>query len=475
MKLRVVQVSPRDVWSGAERIAWLLFRGLKARGFQSEMAVGVKTSADPDIRVVPHGDSYPGIRRIAWVAQQLLVKHGKSARGLYRLSRFVRTLVEPGSVLDSYRGREDYRFPGTCRIIDPSDPPDILHLHNLHGNYFDLRALPALSHGVPTVLTLHDLWTLTGFCTYPLGCERWQTGCGRCPLLRSRPSIVPAAWRKDGSAGNWREKESLYAGSRLFLTCPSEWLMGKAARSILAPSVIGRQVIPYGIDLSVFRPGDRRKAREALGIAADRPVALVLGTRILRNPVKGYRVIRDAMIRLGSGWKGPRVLLLVVGSKAPDGNFAGLDIRFVSHAGDAEAVRTCYLAADVYIHGATEDNFPNTVLEALACGTPVVSTAAGGIPEQVRPARVPGISAGAAARNLAGHPPEESTGILVPVGDSALLAKAVEWILSNGETRRLMGIHAAKDARLRFGLDRQLDDYEKVYAALAGREGGRRI
>src|SRR3990172_6801419 len=82
------------------------------------------------------------------------------------------------------RGREDFNFPGTAALLElPGRTPDALHLHNLHGGYFDLRALPALTARVPAVLSLHDAWLLSGHCAHSFDCGRWETGCGECPAL----------------------------------------------------------------------------------------------------------------------------------------------------------------------------------------------------------------------------------------------------------------------------------------------------
>ena len=90
-------------------------------------------------------------------------------------SRRSRALRDPGVLLDVARGREDFRFPASHRVLDlPPKRPDVLHLHNLHGGYFDLRVFPELSQGQPTVVTMHDEWLYTGHCAYTLDSERWQ-------------------------------------------------------------------------------------------------------------------------------------------------------------------------------------------------------------------------------------------------------------------------------------------------------------
>ncbi len=462
--MRILQICARDFWSGAERIAWLLFKGLQNRGHDSRMAVGVKVGDDPGVMVVPCGERYGIFRKRLWLLQQALLKSGNRIRGTWRLSRLVRAVVEPGSIRDSYRGHEDYRYPGTWRLFElVGGAPDVIHLHSLHGDFFDLRALPWLSARVPTVVTLHDMWMLTGLCTYSLECGRWQPGCTDCPLLRSRPFLIPSFLRKDGTPHNWHQKKEIYEKCRMYVATPSAWLMEKVKRSILAGAVIEDRVIPYGIDLSAFNPGDRAESRNLLGLPPAVPVVLAVAAAILRHPLKGFGLMQEAMARLSSRRRESKVVLVAIGSKAADRNINGLEIRFVPFVKSPRELARYYQAADVYLHGAVQDNFPNTVLEAVACGTPVVATAVGGIPEQVRPALVPGTACSGVSGSHAYCDAGRATGVLVPPGDPEAMARAVEWLLDSGTLRRQMGQNAAADARERFNLGLQLDRYAEWY------------
>src|SRR5439155_11546406 len=119
--------------------------------------------------------------------------------------------------------------------------PDLVHCHNLHAKYFDLRVLPWLSRQVPVVLTLHDAWMLSGLCCHSFDCERWRTGCGQCPHLTLYPTIYPGI--PDATHLNWKRKRKIYRRSRLYVATPSRWLMQKVKQSILAPAVIEARVI----------------------------------------------------------------------------------------------------------------------------------------------------------------------------------------------------------------------------------------
>lgn len=299
-------------------------------------------------------------------------------------------------------------------------------------------------------MTLHDAWLLGGHCAHSLGCERWQTGCGECP----EPSrYSPIA--RDASAENWRRKRDIYAACRLHVATPCQWLMDRVERSMLARGVAEARVIPYGVDLSVFRTGDRTAARDAAGLPQDARVLLFAASGIRENAWKDYRTLRAAVARLGERPAGQRLVFVALGEDGPAERIGAAEIRFVPFQKAPEAVATYYQAADVYVHAARADTFPNAVLEALACGTPVAATRVGGIPEQVRCWEEAG---------------ERSTGVLTPVGDAAGLATAVERLLSDEKLRRRMGENAAGDARARFDLNREVEEYLGWYEELVERE-----
>lgn len=147
---------------------------------------------------------YPTRRQSAWFRawddlDKGLQPYHTRLKGTWRLSRLAQTLADPQRAFDRWRGREDFSFPYDRPNLRPTT--DILHLHNLHGGYFDLRQLPRLSQTLPTFITLHDTWLLSGHCAYSNGCQRWQIGCGHCPDL----TLYPATPR-DATAQNWQRK-----------------------------------------------------------------------------------------------------------------------------------------------------------------------------------------------------------------------------------------------------------------------------
>lgn len=437
-QMKILQVSTADIAGGAESVAWRLFEAYRRLGYSSWLAVGVKRTTDHDVLLIPNNK----FRTSWWTLFRRWIR-----RGL---------------------GHEDFDFPGTWHILDlPPRRPDILHCHNLHGpiapggGYFDLQALPQLSQHVPTVLTLHDCWLLTGHCAHPFNCERWKTGCGQCPDL----SIYPAI-RRDATAYNWQRKRNIYAKSRLYVVTPSKWLMQKVKQSILAPAILEARVIPNGVDLSIFRPADKQAVRAALGLPQDARILLFSANGIRRNIWKDYQTLRTAVALVADELKMSNILFIALGEDAPPEQIGQAVAQFVPYQKDPVMVARYYQTADLYIHAARADTFPNTVLEALACGTPVVATAVGGIPEQVKGLRLTPVTGKPIAPEFNAYTPEEATGILVRQGDAIAMAEAIITLLKDKELRQRLGENAARDARERFDLDRQVEVYLSWYKDL---------
>ena len=229
------------------------------------------------------------------------------------IERALTTAAAPGPFIADLRGREVFDFPGTSRIPSlPPEPPDLVHLHNLHGRYFDLRQLAPMSHRLPVVMTLHDEWTFTGHCAYALHGDRWRTGCGSCPDLEVYPAI-----RRDGTRANLRAKADIYARSRLYVSTPSQWLMDRARDSVLARGVVDWRVIHNGVDRTIFRPGDRLEARARLGIPAEPFVLLFTAHQARRSPFKDWETVSDAAERVAAAVDGRPVLCLALGDEGP--------------------------------------------------------------------------------------------------------------------------------------------------------------
>jgi glycosyltransferase involved in cell wall biosynthesis len=446
--MRILQVNTADTGGGAETVAWQLMQGYRRAGHQSWMAVGKKNTENSDTYLIQH-DPY----RTAWsrwcgaLANRLiqLEPSGVNNRRLYQLLAL--GLGQPARAFRRWQGKEDFEFPGTAGIAGiPSEVPDIVHCHNLHGawlpdgGYFDLRVLPGLSRRFPVVLTLHDAWLLSGHCAHSFECDRWKTGCGSCPDLTIYPAV-----RQDATASNWLRKREIFSHSRLFVATPSQWLMDKVKESILMPGIEESRVIPNGVDLTTFKPGDKREARERLALPQEAWIVLFAANSIRENRWKDFEMLRTAVKHIAALEKRRAVRFVAVGEGGTSDKAGSADVQFFPFERDPRSMARYYQAADVYVHAAHVDTFPTTVMEATACGTPVVATAVGGIPEQVL---------------------DGQSGFLVPAGDAESMARQVRWLLEDDDRRRVISAQAAHIAKVRFDLNRQVQAYLSWYAQL---------
>ena len=278
--------------------------------------------------------------------------------------------------------------------------PDILHFHNLHSSYINLPMLFGYvkKNHIKVVWTLHDCWSFTGHCAYFTlsGCEKWETGCGSCPAL----SAYPAA-KMDRSAKMWKRKKEWFSGvGDLTIVTPSEWLAGLVDRSFLSDYPI--KVINNGIDLSVFKPTGS-DFREAHGIAEDE--FLLLGVAFLWSRRKGLDAFEYLSEHLDSRYR-----IVLVGTD--DCIDAHLPERVISihRTQNQQELAQIYTAADLFVNPTREDNYPTVNLEALACGTPVVTFDTGGSAEIIR----------------------DGCGTAVSCGDMGSLLQAVRHICEEG-------------------------------------------
>ncbi|MGH2395804.1 MAG: glycosyltransferase, partial [bacterium] len=423
-------MSTTDLGGGAEKFAWDLFRVYRAAGHGSWLAVGEKRSTDADILAIPNHAS-----RSSWARTWLgIARPFRGVRSKVPGARAARLALEgfaePRRAIERWRGYEDFHFPGTWRLLKlPSQPPDIVHAHNLHGGYFDLWALPWLCRQLPVMVTLQDAWMISGHCSHSFDCERWKSGCGLCPDLTIYPAV-----RRDATASNWHRKHDIFARCRIYVASPSRWLAQKVQQSMLAQAIIDARVIPNGVDLSVFRPAARQAARAHLGLPAEARIVLFTAGSLGGSPWRDAQTMRTALGYIVDGLGNRRnegVRFVALGNEARMEQIGRASVQFAPYERDPRLVAKFYQAADVYVHPAKVDTFPLSVLEALACGTPVVATAAGGIPEQIDDGR---------------------TGRLVRPADAEGLARAVIDLLTNDGLRARMGREATEAARRFFDL-----------------------
>jgi len=447
--VKVLSVNAAVLGGGAEKSALSLHESYLARGVESVLAVANYNAEADGVMQIPR-DAY----RSAWARRLLAaawrVQGGYTARSGVRatLSRGLRVVAEPDRWLRVARGYEDFDFPWTKHLLDLSPfLPDIVHLHNLHGGYFDVRALPAISAKVPTLITLHDTWLLTGHCAQPLECLRWEEDCGSCPDLMR---YVPI--RADKSAENFEVKRRSLLSSEVALVAPSQWMLSMAEKAGLLAEGREARVIYNGIDAEdVFVPGNREEARVRLGLPMGKKIALVVAKGAFSNPLKGFGVLGAALGELPAEVAKDLLVLVLGEDRSGQGErFAGCpaEVRGVPFASGPMVLADYYRAADVFVNPSLAESFSLVTVEAMACGIPVIASDIGGIPEIV----------------LHGK-----TGICAKAGSSKEFASGLARLLSDEGLRREYAMAGVRRVKSKFTLNRQAGYYLDYYSELRER------
>jgi glycosyltransferase involved in cell wall biosynthesis len=443
--MRILQVNTADEAGGAERVMMSLHGLWSELGHSSDVAVGVRRGTDQHVRQLSGSST---VRRVGRRLQELSA--GAQRRGWPQLARVFHSLAQCTRP-DLLLGHEDFGCNGVREILSAAPKaPDVLQLHNLHGGYFNLSSLPAICERLPVVITLHDAWLFSGHCAHGIDCDRWRTGCGDCPDL----SIYPAI-RRDATASNWKRKAKTFARCQLNVITPCRWLLDRARQSLIWPSVVQHVVIPNGVNLNIFRPGQRLAARREIGIPDELPVVMFAANGIRANPFKDFVTLRACLELLGAALQKP-LLALAIGDSPRTEQIGSVTLRFVDYQQDIKSMARFYAAADLYLHLAKVDTFPTTVIEAMATGLPVVASDVGGIAEQVRCAWLP--------RN--DRESDLPTGLLVPAGRPDLAMVAVRSLLEQKTLNHELGRNGRTVAEQEYCVRQQAQRYLAFYRSI---------
>jgi glycosyltransferase involved in cell wall biosynthesis len=414
--LRIVHLSTYDVTGGAALAAYRQHKGLCQLGHDSSMLVAYRGSDDPTvIALAPRRDL---TSRLRWRLREKQIN--------LSFSRYVST--RPAG----YERFSDDRSIFGDILLRQLPSCDIINLHWIAG-FVDYQSFfSAVPRSVPIFWTLHDMNALTGGCHFDDGCNRYETGCGACPQIGSSDS-------HDLSHQIWQRKQSVFSRlepERLHIIANNRWMVNMLSRSPLLRK-FPVTVVPSGVNTDVFAPRDTRLARDVLGIPQDARVILFVSDSI-NNRRKGFALLDKALKGLLDI---NNLFLISLGRGTPqiDTDIPHLNL---GHVDNDRLLSLIYSAADLYAIPSQQDNQPNTVLEAMACGTPVVGFDVGGIPEMVRP----GI-----------------TGLLAPVQDVASLCRAIADLLQCSDTRVAMGAACRRIVMKEYRRETQVRRYIELY------------
>ncbi|MBQ7822558.1 MAG: glycosyltransferase [Clostridia bacterium] len=267
-----------------------------------------------------------------------------------------------------------YSSIGTCQLIAKLKKfkPDIIHLHNLHGFCINLPMLfdYIKSNNIKTVWTLHDCWSFTGHCPYftIVNCDKWKQQCYDCPQINVYPKS-----RVDNSRQMYQLKKKWFTGvSDMTLVTPSQWLSELVSESFLQKYPVN--VINNGIDLNIFKPTDSN-FRQKHGLEGKH---VILGVAFGWGKRKGLDVFLELSKRLSDDY---RIVLVgtndTVERELPD------NIVSIQRTNNQTELAEIYSSADLFVNPTREENYPTVNMEAIACGTPVLTFKTGGSPEIV--------------------------------------------------------------------------------------------
>lgn len=255
--------------------------------------------------------------------------------------------------------------------LDIFKDADIIHFHWINAGFISLKEMRKIINSEKTVVwTLHDMWAFTGGCHYSGDCSNYKSSCGNCIYLKTPSS-------KDLSTKIFRDKQQLYSSGNLHIITPSKWLAGCAKQSSLLQN-IPISVIPNAVS-EIKINNDRNKMRQELGLPLDKKLIL-FGAFNLDHERKGSSYLKEALSQISED---SDFNILVFGKKSELFSELRLKTHFMGYSSDEEYIRKIYASADVYVNPSVEDNLPNTVLESLSVGTPVVAFNMGGMPDMI--------------------------------------------------------------------------------------------
>lgn len=409
--MKTLLLSESDNLPGAPRAAYRLHKSLRGIGVQSNMLVRRKLTDDPTV-FARHANWQRVYRKAsAWLDGLPLRVAGQTPKDVWTTGWLANGIERDVARLN----------------------PDVAHLHWVGFGFAPIAALPKF--GRPIVWTLRDMNSFTGGCHYDQGCGKYAAGCGACPLL----SPIK---QNDVSAKTLADKQRLWANTNITVVGLSNWIANMARQSAVFKNK-RVEVIPNGINLQAFAPLDKAQARRELGLPADKKIIVFGATKSTGDPRKGFHLLSAALQKLAAqGWA-QNAMLVVFGADGAEGRHeSGFAVKYLGTLKtEAELVRA-YSAGDVFVAPSIEENFANTILESLACGTPCAAFVTGGNPDLIL--------------HLA-------NGYLAKPFEPEDLAAGMAWVLADGTRAGQLSREARASVERRYDSRAIAERYAKLY------------
>ena len=415
--MKVIHVISADKGGGAARATVDINNALNKAGINSDVLVQKKFSFDKHI----HTTTKTIIQRIHfffrfWFDYILILFFTKQTRGRFSFPIWGINLSKESLIKEA----------------------DIIHLHWINQGYFSLNTFEKLAILNKTIVwTLHDMWAFTGGCHYSGGCAKYISECKNCPSLKFN-------FGNDFSNKIFLDKILTYKSLDINIVTCSKWLADEAKKSYLFQNK-KITTIPNPIDPGIYKPVDKNIAREKLGLPKNK-LLILFGTMNLKETRKGFVYLKKALQTINHDLKEKTELFVFGSSNAKDLDDINLKANFLGRISETDKLVYCYNAADVFVSPSIEDNLPNTVMESLSCGIPVVAFNIGGMPDMID---------------------HKTNGYLAEPGDHISLAEGILWIIQNQEKKEMLSLNARKKVLENFIPEKIADMYLTFYKSLA--------
>jgi len=353
VRRKILVIGTADKVGGAARVGWDIGKNIKKYGYDTKFIVGYKKSNSPNVYE---------LKKNSFIAKI----ESKTRYNLVSFLRFIRAFLLAN----------DIDFGASDEILNHPwyKKADIVHCHNLHGNFFRLETLSKIASEKPTIWTLHDGWALTAHCAHCYDCERYNNGKHFTFGLKRYGAML---W--NNSDYLWNKKKGIYASSsKINVVVPSRWLADRVKTSILKDKPL--TVINNGIDTEIFKPRDRKKVRKELRLPLRKTIVAYIAQMGTLDPRKGGAYFLDTASYFLTD---PNIIFLCIGGIVGAKSVKKDNIIYLPFISDKKKLSHYYSSADMLLFVSLAENFPLVTLEALSSGLPVVSFDVGGVKEQI--------------------------------------------------------------------------------------------
>lgn len=423
--MKVVTLSTKDSFGGAARVAFRLHEEINKKGIENILLVNSKRTSSKTVHLAENYHD-PQNRITSLLNKYKLKLQEKRRRIIWGSYPNMQTKV-----------LSDIAISLLKNSLDKLDF-DLVHMHWVGESYVDFTEFSSVEK--PIIWTIHDCFSFTGLCSYFEDCDKYKTHCNACPQLGSTKE-------KDLSYKVFEMKKKRYSSLNFHIVSPSKWLADAAMGSLLL-NKYPVTVIPNGIDTSVFTPMNKEEAKKNLSLDTGKKTVLFGGISVMADPRKGGELLMESLRLLSGMYSEDEIELLIFGSEKQDDYQFNFPAKFLGYVSEEADLALAYNAADVTIVPSTHENFPNTILESLSCGTPVVAFNIGGNPDMID---------------------HQDNGYLAKAYDTSDLTVGIVYCLSHNEDNGL-SYNARKKVLDNFKIEDIANRYIELYKEILANE-----